>query len=212
MKKYVFLIVLALIIGLSSGFVLRGALPSSRPSYPAPDLPSGDSSSPGSNTSLLLTATEVLEAIHSQNFSLLSSFADPNEGVTFTPFSTVDRSANVTLSAKDLSSAASNSDDYIWGVTVGGNEPVRLTISEFFSECLWDADFNSSSTIGVDTVLYSGNAVENVADAYPDCRFVDFYLPGQGADNENWFSLKLVFSRHHGEWYLIGVVHSEWTP
>ena len=56
-------------------------------------------------------------------------------------------------------------------------------------------------------------ALENLTDVYTDCRFVDFCYPSidpayGGAD---WQSLRLVFQDQNDRWYLVGIVHGEWT-
>ena len=67
----------------------------------------------------------------------------------------------------------------------------------------------------MDHVIASGNSLENVEDAYPEDRFVEFYFPGQdpASGGLDWSALKLVFSdpEHAGDHRLVGVIHSEWT-
>lgn len=210
-----FLIVLTLAIGLSAGFVIRDVLPPDQPSAPVFNVISDDSDegpSNESNPTLVMSAYRVLEAIRDEDFSALSNYVDSDEGVTVTPFSTVNFSSDVRLSLQEISGAGDSNIDYIWGMTPSEGEPIRMTIQEFFSSFLWDADYTLAAEIGIDTVCYVGNAQENVADAYPDDRFVDFYLAGEGADNMNWSSLKLVFSQKAGQWRLVGIVHSKWMP
>ena len=57
--------------------------------------------------------------------------------------------------------------------------------------------------------MLSGNALENLTEAYPGCRCVDFSIPG--TDGLDWSSLKLVFQAGDTSWYLIGMVHGQWT-
>ena len=61
--------------------------------------------------------------------------------------------------------------------------------------------------------MTGGNALENLADAYPGCRYVDFSIPSADPVNDglDWSSLKLVFQPEDDLWYLVGVVHGEWT-
>ena len=59
----------------------------------------------------------------------------------------------------------------------------------------------------------TGNALENVAESFPGCRFLEYHFPGLEPKNEgfDWCSLKLVLSPYQGEWRLVGLIHSEWT-
>ena len=78
---------------------------------------------------------------------------------------------------------------------------------------MYNEDYARAPEVGVDTVFLSGNALENVSDAYPDARFVDYAFPGLDPELEgfDWCSLKLVFEPWENEWYLVGLVHGEWT-
>ncbi len=64
----------------------------------------------------------------------------------------------------------------------------------------------------MDQVVLSGNALENVAQAYPlpVCGPV---LSGRDPDlgGLDWCSLKLVFAPLEGQWWLVGLIHSQWT-
>lgn len=42
---------------------------------------------------------------------------------------------------------------------------------------------------------------------------VEYYLPGENPDygGLDWQSLRLVFQHKEGAWYLVGVIHDEWT-
>ena len=90
-----------------------------------------------------------------------------------------------------------------------------MTLPEYLGAYVFDADYTQAPIIGVDHVIASGNSLENVEDAYPEDRFVEFYFPGQdpASGGLDWSALKLVFSdpEHAGDHRLVGVIHSEWT-
>ncbi|MCC8075550.1 MAG: hypothetical protein LIO95_06385 [Clostridiales bacterium] len=209
-RAAIFAVILALVIGLAAGCVLWGLFFPGSEGFSAFQSDSSETGS-GSSTALLCAAMDVLDALNSQDTSALSDWADPEVGVTFTPYSTVDFSTDVTLTAKELKNAGSETTSYVWGVSLGDGEPMKMTVTEFLSDFLWDADYTACPSFGVDTVLYTGNAQENVTEAYPDCRFVDCYLPGQGDDNLDWSALKLVFLWRGDGWYLRGIIHSQAT-
>lgn len=218
MKRHVvvFFCCISLIVGVAAGFVLRGlasgqlsaahAVPAAADSSASQQ----DAEASSQKGRLVANAMKAARAIEEQDFETLATFVDPEEGVTFTPYSTVDRSSNLNFSAEELTAAGSDGTSYVWGVS-SDTSPIKMTIPEYFDSYVWDADYWSVSAIGIDTVLYSGNSLENVSDAYPDCHFVDFYLPSSDANGQDWSSLKLVFRQSDAEWYLVGVIHSEWT-
>ncbi len=217
-RVVVFFCFIALIVGLAAGFVLRGVV-SGQPSAARTGTGAADASAdqqdaeeiPSQKGQMIIAAVKAMRAISEQDFEALAAFVDPEEGVTFTPYSTVDPASNLTFSAEVLSNAGEDETTYVWGLSSSDSSPIKLTIPEYFDSYVWDADYRGVAELGIDTVLHSGNSLENVSDAYPGCHFVDFYLPATAATDRDWSSLKLVFQQSGSEWYLVGVIHSEWT-
>lgn len=165
------------------------------------------------NFQLLNSACYVLQALKNSDYATVASMVHPEKGVTFTPYSTVDFTTDLTLTSNQVKDLEQDSSLYTWGRADGRGSPIQLTISQYFAQYVFNADYTQSSQIGVDQVMISGNALENVAEAYPDCRFVDFSIPGQSASSQgmDWSSLKLVFAPGETCWYLVGIVHGQWT-
>ncbi len=102
---------------------------------------------------------------------------------------------------------------YQWGFADGSGAPISLTIPEYFDRYVYNADYANAPIIGVDQVIGQGNALENVQDAFPGARFVEYYFPGLNPEYNgfDWCGLKLVFAPYQEEYRLIAIVHSEWT-
>ena len=168
-----------------------------------------------SNLPLLDAASQVLTALKEGNIQSLAALIDPERGVTFTPYSTVDPHSDLTFTPDQLSQATVNGTRYVWGYTQGKGDAITMTLPEYLGAYVFDADYTQAPIIGVDHVIASGNSLENVVDAYPEDRFVEFYFPGQdpASGGLDWSALKLVFSdpEHAGDHRLVGVIHSEWT-
>ena len=168
---------------------------------------------PSDNVRLLSAAFQVVNALKTQDYKALSEWADPQLGVTFTPYSSVNPETDNKLSASDLKHLASDDTVYTWGFTDGRGSLIEMTISQYLSTYVFNVDYSRAPQIGIDTVLITGNALENVAEAYPGCRFVDFCYPSIDPANEgfDWCSLKLVFQPGSTSWSLVGVIHGQWT-
>lgn len=162
---------------------------------------------------LLERAEQVLERLREADYSALSALVHPEKGVTLTPFSTVTPDCDRCLTAAQVSGLAEDEEVYVWGVMAGSGAPIRATAAEYFDRFVYNEDYARAPEVGVDAVLLSGNALENVSDAYPDARFVDYAFPGLDPELEgfDWCSLKLVFEPWENDWYLVGLVHGEWT-
>lgn len=165
------------------------------------------------NTLLLERAQEALTAMRDEDYEALSSVVHPEDGVMFTPYSTVDPECNQVLTTDQVAALADDKTVYTWGVTDGKGDPIQMTGKEYFERYVFNADYTQAPQVSLDEVLITGNAMENVADAYPESRFVEYHFPGldQKLDGYDWCSLKLVFEAYQGNWYLVGVIHSEWT-
>ena len=229
MKRSALLCVLALLLGTLAGLLLTvcrlgvlGFLASGAPAA-TPAANAALQISPGmaadsdaeSNLPLLDAASQVLTALKEGNIQSLAALIDPERGVTFTPYSTVDPHSDLTFTPDQLSQATVNGTRYVWGYTQGKGDAITMTLPEYLGAYVFDADYTQAPIIGVDHVIASGNSLENVEDAYPEDRFVEFYFPGQdpASGGLDWSALKLVFSdpEHAGDHRLVGVIHSEWT-
>ena len=176
---------------------------------PSPSVPAEDEFD---SSDLLSRAMEVAELMRDRNWTVLAEAIHPEDGVTFTPYSYVTDRDQV-FSPAQIAAFGSDTDQYLWGSYDGVGDPMELTPGEYFDRFVFNADYTQAPFLIVNRVLSRGNSLENVADAYPDCQFVEFYfdmLEEQYAGLD-WCSLKLVFRPYEGELMLVGVIHSQWT-
>lgn len=168
---------------------------------------------PTNNAVLLCASFEVLNALKAHDATALASTVHPDKGVTFTPYSTVEPGVNINLSSIQVKELYSDETVYTWGHVDGCGNMIEMTVPEYFDRYVYDADYFQAPQIGIDEVVINGNALENVAEAYPGCRFVDFCYPSISPAHEgmDWCSLKLVFEPGDSRWLLVGLIHSEWT-
>lgn len=226
--------ILCLIIGLLLGILLPTEWltqgdqkpPSSAnvfaPISPAPASPGAQSANSSQedvpltlsdNVPLLNTACSVNLILLKEDYAALSGYVHPELGVTFTPYSTVDRENDLCFTAAQIKGLAQDKTIYTWGIVDGRGDPIRMTMEDYFHRYVYDADYTQAGEIGIDRIITSGNALENISAAYSDCRFVDFCLPSADPVNNglDWHSLKLVFQPMDDRWFLVGIVHGEWT-
>ena len=199
--------------------------PAGEPASPSPMLPlepagSGDGTGqaetaldPEDNFSLLHAAGLACGAIGRRDFAALASYVHPDRGVTFTPYSTVDFDTDLTFTAEQIRGLEQDPTTYVWGLEDGRGLPIQMTMVQYLDRYVWDADYTRAPEIGIDRIVTSGNALENLTEAYEGCRFVDFCHPSADPVNDglDWSSLKLVFQAEGSRWYLVGIVHGEWT-
>lgn len=162
---------------------------------------------------LLARAEEALDAMADENFEALSQIVHPINGVTFTPYSTVEPESDLCFLPAQIMSAKDDKTLYLWGFTDGKGDHISLTIRDYFKRYVYNADYRNAPERAVDQVITQSNALENVADVFQDCRFVEYHFPGVDPEKKqfDWCSLKLVFAPYEEQWYLVGLIHSEWT-
>lgn len=165
------------------------------------------------NFPLLSAACMVNRCFQQEDWATLSAYIHPEKGVTFTPYSTVEPKIDLNFTAEQIKNLVQDQTVYTWGFEDGRGDPIKMTILQYFGRYVYDRDYTQAPQIGVDRVMTGGNALENLAEIYPGCRFVDFSFPSADPVNDglDWTSLKLVMQAEGEHWYLVGVVHGEWT-
>lgn len=232
MKRTVLIHILLFLLGLLLGAALlfltltQGWLPNTRVTIttgtssssvntvlapPAPDPAQTEPPDTG-NAALAARALEVAGYIRDRDWAALAGAVHPEKGVTFTPYSSVSDS-DLRFTPEEVAGFGGDSKTYLWGSYDATGAPLALSAADYFDRFVGNADYTSAPFLAVDRVISSGNAVENVADAYPDARFVELYYSGLDEVNEgfDWCALKLVFEPAEGGLMLVGVIHSEWT-
>ena len=166
-----------------------------------------------SNAELTSFAFEVLGYIKAGDYEALSDAVHPDYGVVFSPYATISLSSNKCFTAKQVAGFLNDGNSYVWGKYDGSDDPIELTPAQYFGEFVFDRDFTQTPEIGIDTIIMSGNSLENFTEVFPDARFVDFHFPASDTETESldWASLRLGFEEYDGQLKLTVVVHSEWT-
>lgn len=223
MKRAALMTILALLGGLVLGSMVGLSLSSANSASVSPAVSAVQSASSApteaplldtsDNALLLERASQVLETLKLEDYAALSQLVHPSRGVTLTPYSTVDPDCDNVLSQQQVAGLAEDKQLYTWGLSMGSGAPIRCTARDYFARYVFNADYTEAPQVGIDTVLISGNALENAADAYPDGRFVEYHFPGidPALEGFDWCSLKLVFETWNNQWYLVGMIHGEWT-
>jgi len=157
-------------------------------------------------------AYSVLEHIRDDDFHALSRVVHPEYGVVFSPSATINLTTDRRLNVEQIASLGTDTNVYVWGVYNGSGVPIELTYAEYFSEFVPAAEHMSSAVIGINQIVRSGNALENITDVFPNSEFVDFHNPGgEQAEELDWSSLRLVFEDFNGYLRLVAIVYSKRT-
>jgi hypothetical protein len=141
----------------------------------------------------------------------------PDKGVRFSPYTYVrvgeDDDVDLVFSAEELTGLPADETVYRWGAFDGTGEPIDRTFSEYYGRFIYDVDFAFPTSVGFNEIVGAGNTINNVLDVYPQAQVVEYHLPGSNPDfgGMDWRSLRLVLENAGDGWYLVGIVHDEWT-
>lgn len=159
------------------------------------------------------TSIKAIGALKNKNFGYLSTLAHPEKGIRFTPYSYIDTEKDVVLKADEIKNIMADSRSFLWGSYDGSGEPMNLPFGEYFDKFVWDKDFSDPQVTSKNESIGSGNSINNIQEAYPDAQYYEYHFSGFDPQYEgmDWVSLRLVFEEYKDKWYLVGIVHSQWT-
>lgn len=176
-------------------------------------LQSYEESQSQAGTSVLALALDVMDSIKNRDMNALSAYVDPVKGVRFTPYFYIDAQNDQNFSAQQISGVLQDGQIYNWGSYDGSGEPIDLTFADYYDAFVYDLDFLNAPMLGNNYPIGTGNIVDNLSDVYTNGYFVEFHFPEIDAQYEgmDWESLRLVFEETNNVWYLVGVIHGQWT-
>lgn len=158
-------------------------------------------------------AKDVILAIKNKDMSKLANFIHSEKGVRFSPYSYINRNSDRVFSRPQIQRLFTENKKYVWGVSPGSGMSIQMTPRQYFNSFVYDQDFANAKQIGYNQVLGRGNSRNNSFEVYPKAIIVEYYFPGfdpkyKGMD---WKSLRLVFEEKGNNWYLVGIIHDQWT-
>ncbi len=159
------------------------------------------------------TALAVVDALKRKDGAKLATFAHPDKGVRFSMYPFVRTDTDVVLTAADLAIAFTDPKVRYWGVTDGKGDDLRVTFADYYPRFIYDVDFAKAPDVAYNRAIGTGNSTDNSATAYPDAVMVEFHYSGFDPQyaGMDWRSLRLFFEQKNGSWYLVGIVHGQWT-
>ncbi|HZJ99630.1 MAG TPA: hypothetical protein VFC79_06470 [Tissierellaceae bacterium] len=162
---------------------------------------------------LLLSTVRVLELLKDKDMDDLDDFVHPSKGVRFSPYGYVDTDNHLVFTADQVDDLDDDSQIYTWGDYDGSGEPIELDFNDYYDRFIFDEDFSDPQIIGNNVIIGQGNTLVNIEEVYPDGHFVELHFEGFDSQYEgmDWRSLRLVFETIDGDWYLVGIIHDEWT-
>jgi hypothetical protein len=134
------------------------------------------------------------------------------DGLRFSPYGFVNDSDLRFMSAQ-LAGLLADPAVYLWGALDGSGRPIELTFAAYYQRFVYDQDFANAGQKSLNQRLGHGNTIDNSREFYAGSMVVEYHFSGFDPQyaGMDWRSLRLVYQELDGIWYLVGVIHDEWT-
>lgn len=165
-------------------------------------------------SSLTKLTKEVFTIFKNKQYAKLDSLIHPEEGVRFSPYATVDFNSDKQFTREEFIDLVTKDRDkkIVWGSYDGSGDPINLTPEEYFQKFVYDANFVNPEKYAVDNFIRKGNSINNLKSIYAGSNFTESNFSGSKKNSGiDWKSVRLVFKQINGKYYLVGVVHDQWT-
>lgn len=212
-KKYIWIFIFILIVALTScGLSANRIHETKENEVQIDEMISKSPENMPETMSAFETSINVLTAIKNRDYQLLSKYAHPEKGIIFSPDSYVDYNEDSVFSAEQIKLFGSDNTIYSWGYFDLSGNLIELTANEYFDKYVYNKEYIYSQQIGINSIVYSGNLVENVAELFPNAIFVDFHDEGtEEFDYIDWSDLKIVLEKYNDILKVIAIINSRTT-
>lgn len=161
---------------------------------------------------VMARAKEVVQALRDRDMEKLSSLVHPTKGVRFSPYAFV-RDSDLVFMPDQLIGILSDPTKYTWGFYDGSGLPIEMTFQEYYARFVYDQDYANAERTGYDERMGQGSTIDNALTYYSGGHTVEYHFSGfdPALGGMDWRSLRLVFQEEDAVWYLVGIIHDEWT-
>lgn len=155
-------------------------------------------------------AYQILKLLKNWDIKGLSPYIHSDFGLTFSPYAFLNDQR--ILSVEEIAAKVDSDSVEFWGFYDGSGDSIMMTFSEYFKEFVYCADFAGLADTTVNTPGHSGNSLNNFDEVFPDGQYIDFCVPGtEEYGFLDWRTLRMGFVKKGKKWYLVALIHDEWT-
>ena len=155
--------------------------------------------------------SQLISLIQSKKYVEISEFIHPQKGVNFSMYAFTDPKNVKKFSKSEFEKYVNSKIKFTWGNQDGTGEPLILTIKDYFENWVFKRDF-SKSQYSFNEFQGSGNSLNNLQKVYPHSDFTENYIAGsEKYGGLDWNSLRFVFEKFEGKYYLIAIINDQWT-
>lgn len=167
------------------------------------------------NDSILLfqMATKILNTVKNRDYKRLAPFIHPQHGIRFSAHANIDTIKDRKFSVDELITLAKQNRKISWN-SGWTDDAELLNVNQYFSKYIYDVDFLNAELKSLNKFHSQGTELNNIKEIYPGCNVVELFFSGFEKKYEgiDFRALRLVFKMQDKIFYLIAIVHDQWTP
>jgi len=162
---------------------------------------------------LTTIATEILTTLKAKDYKAFSAYFHPTDGVLFSPYGFIDTKSSKKLTKAAFIKLIDEESIVNWGGYDGSGEPIKLTAQQYLQKFVYNADYLHAEKTAYNQIIGKGNSLNNLNDIYPKYPFIEYYFSGfdEKYAGMDWTSLRLVFRQYQSNYYLVAIIHDQWT-
>ncbi len=155
----------------------------------------------------------LIDILNDNDLEQFAQYFHPEKGTYFVPYTYLDTTKAIHYNTSDFINDLKNNTSIIWGEYDGSGETIKLSIKDYFKQFVYNVDYKTLTTRkNINSKLPDGNAINNINDIFPNTEYVDYYYKGSGNyEGMDWSSLTFYAEKFDGKYYLLAVVHNQWT-
>ncbi|MCJ0741522.1 hypothetical protein [Pedobacter montanisoli] len=163
--------------------------------------------------SVFKISTQILSYLKQQNYEAFSLSFHPQKGVLFSPYGFIDIKKSKRLLAKDFLESILKNWTLTWGVYDGSGEIMQLKVIPYLNKFVYNVAFEKAPQKAFNKIIKQGNTKSNLKELFPEAVFVEYHFDGfdKALNGMDWQSLRLVFEKFQDQYYLVAIVHDQWT-
>jgi hypothetical protein len=157
-------------------------------------------------------ARKGVQALRDQDMQAFAALAHPAQGIRFSPYAYVSPE-DLVFTREQIAGLMADPTVYTWGAFDGSGEPIQMAYPEYHPRFVYSRDFANPDQVSFNQRIGMGNSLDNSQEFYPGSVVVEFYSAPQDPQygGLDWQSLRLVLVSDGSGWYIVGVIHDEWT-
>ncbi len=164
------------------------------------------------NPALLAFSEQVMACLKKKDWVELAKYTSSKEQILFYPYGFIDTSIAKSFAPNLLAMVEESGKKVYWANYDGSGEPMDLTVKNYVKQYINDKDYVKADTIRANKMVEIGNSPNNIDKVFKNAEYVEYFVKGTGATAEhNWSSLRLVYRKTGEHYFLIGVIHNQWT-